>query len=165
MCLFNGIPGCDRPDEWLLGFFPWHCGQWAARYRPAPPVGPAARAVVLMDEALEFPLHRRHMPEAACICIHPMLDLGGAVRFGPDVEWIETSTTLSVVLRKQSASTDKACRIMLLAPSFCARPKVIRSANPSGPGIHGMKGFWNLFGIGLTSSSCDRVGAFQAERT
>jgi len=30
------------------------------------------------------------MPEAAGIGIHATLDLGGAVRFGPDVEWIET---------------------------------------------------------------------------
>jgi len=107
------------------------------------------------------------MPEAAGIGIHATLDLGGAVRFGPDVEWIETVDY--TVDEKRAPLFEEAIRQYwpglpnnALAPSYCGiRPKITGSGEPpadfviQGPGAHGMEGFWNLFGIespGLTSS-------------
>jgi L-2-hydroxyglutarate oxidase LhgO len=107
------------------------------------------------------------MPEAAGIGIHATLDLGGAVRFGPDVEWIETIDY--IVDEKRAPLFEEAIRHYwprlpnnALAPSYCGiRPKITGPGElPAdfviqGPGDHGMEGFWNLFGIespGLTSS-------------
>jgi L-2-hydroxyglutarate oxidase LhgO len=107
------------------------------------------------------------MPEAAGIGIHATLDLGGAVRFGPDVEWIETIDYS--VDEKRAQLFEDAIRqywpslpTNALAPSYSGiRPKITGPGEPpadfmiQGPRIHGMEGFWNLFGIespGLTSS-------------
>jgi L-2-hydroxyglutarate oxidase LhgO len=107
------------------------------------------------------------MPEAAGIGIHATLDLGGAVRFGPDVEWIETIDY--TVDEKRAPFFEEAIRQYwpglpnnALAPSYSGiRPKITGPGEPSpdfmiqGPCDHGMNGFWNLFGIespGLTSS-------------
>jgi len=107
------------------------------------------------------------MPEAAGIGIHATLDLGGAVRFGPDVEWIETIDY--TVDEKRAPLFEEAIRQYwpalpenALAPSYCGiRPKITGPGEPSadfliqGPRDHGLEGLWNLFGIespGLTAS-------------
>jgi L-2-hydroxyglutarate oxidase LhgO len=107
------------------------------------------------------------MPEAAGIGIHATLDLGGAVRFGPDVEWIETIDY--IVDEKRAPLFEEAIRQYwpalpenALAPAYCGiRPKIAGPGEPSadfmiqGPRDHGIEGFWNLFGIespGLTAS-------------
>ena len=107
------------------------------------------------------------MPEAAGIGIHATLDVGGAVRFGPDVEWIETIDY--TVDAKRARLFEEAIRQYwpalpddALMPSYCGiRPKIAAPGQPTadfliqGPGEHGIEGLWNLFGIespGLTSS-------------
>ena len=107
------------------------------------------------------------MPEASGIGIHATLDLGGAVRFGPDVEWIEAIDY--TVDAKRAPLFEEAIRHYWpalpensLAPSYCGiRPKIAGPGEPAadfmiqGPGDHGIEGFWNLFGIespGLTAS-------------
>ncbi len=77
------------------------------------------------------------MPEAAGIGIHATLDLGGAVRFGPDVEWIETIDYN--VDEKRAPSFEEAIRhywpalpANALAPSYCGiRPKIAGPGEPS----------------------------------
>ena len=117
------------------------------------------------------------MPEAAGIGIHATLDLGGAVRFGPDVEWIETIDY--TVDEKRAPLFEEAIRQYwpslpdnALAPSYCGiRPKITGPGEPAadfviqGPSVHGVEGLWNLFGIkspGLTSSLA--IGANLRER-
>ncbi len=107
------------------------------------------------------------MPELAGIGIHATLDLGGAVRFGPDVEWIETIDY--AVDEKRAPLFEEAIRRYwpglpenALVPSYCGvRPKIAAPGAPSadfmiqGPSDHGVDGLWNLFGIespGLTAS-------------
>ncbi len=107
------------------------------------------------------------MPEAAGIGIHATLDLGGGIRFGPDVEWIETIDY--TVDEKRAPLFEEAIRQYwpalpenALAPSYCGiRPKITGPGEPSadfliqGPSDHGLEGLWNLFGIespGLTAS-------------
>ena len=107
------------------------------------------------------------MPEAAGMGIHATLDLSGAVRFGPDVEWIDTIDYS--VDEKRAPSFEEAIRHYwpalpdnALAPSYCGiRPKITGPSEPSpdfmiqGPSDHGIEGLWNLFGIespGLTAS-------------
>ncbi len=99
------------------------------------------------------------MPEAAGIGIHATLDLGGAVRFGPDVEWIETIHY--TVDAKRAPLFEEAIRQYwprlpdnALAPSYCGiRPKIAAPGQPAadfliqGPDEHGIEGLWNLFGI------------------
>ncbi len=107
------------------------------------------------------------MPEAAGIGIHATLDLGGAVRFGPDVEWIESVNY--AVDEKRAPLFEKAIKQYwpglpdnALTPSYSGiRPKIAAPDQPTadfmiqGPDEHGVEGLWNLFGIespGLTSS-------------
>lgn len=107
------------------------------------------------------------MPEAAGIGIHATLDLGGAVRFGPDVEWIGAIDY--TVDAKRAPLFEEAIRHYwpalpenALAPSYCGiRPKIAAPGEPpsdfmiQGPDEHRIEGFWNLFGIespGLTAS-------------
>jgi L-2-hydroxyglutarate oxidase LhgO len=107
------------------------------------------------------------MPEAAGIGIHATLDLGGAVRFGPDVEWIETidytvDEKRAPIFEEAIRQYWPALRESTLAPSYCGiRPKIAGPGESSadfviqGPADHGVEGFWNLLGIespGLTAS-------------
>jgi L-2-hydroxyglutarate oxidase LhgO len=107
------------------------------------------------------------MPEAASIGIHAALDLSGAVRFGPDAEWVE-AIDYSVDERRAPLFEEAIRRYWpdlpenALAPAYCGiRPKIHAQGEPQadftiqGPEEHGGKGLWNLFGIespGLTSS-------------
>ena len=107
------------------------------------------------------------MPEAAGIGIHATLDLGGQVRFGPDVEWIE-AVDYSID-EKRASMFEAAIRQYwpglqsgALMPSYCGiRPKIAAPGEPpadfvvQGPDDHKVEGLWNLFGIespGLTAS-------------
>ncbi len=107
------------------------------------------------------------VPEQAGLGIHATLDLAGQVRFGPDVEWIDSidytvdgnrGELFYSAIRKYWPKLKDGS----LSPSYSGiRPKI------TGPGAisadfliqnsqtHGISGFWNLFGIespGLTSS-------------
>jgi L-2-hydroxyglutarate oxidase LhgO len=107
------------------------------------------------------------MPEEAGLGIHATLDLGGGVRFGPDVEWIDRVDYAVDPARAGPFYT--AIRIYwpglpngALAPAYSGmRPKIAGPGEPAadfmvqGPVEHGVPGLWNLFGIespGLTAS-------------
>lgn len=99
--------------------------------------------------------------------VHLTLDMGGAARFGPDVEWIErldhtvdsarADAFYEEIRRYWPALEDGA-----LQPAYAGvRPKVSGPGEPpadfmiEGPRDHGVAGLVNLFGIespGLTAS-------------
>lgn len=104
--------------------------------------------------------------------VHVTLDLGGRMRFGPDVEWLATSDPDAVdytVDPARAASFEAAIRRYwpglpdgAIVPDYSGcRPKLSgpgeRAADfrIDGPELHGISGLVNLFGIespGLTSS-------------
>lgn len=108
------------------------------------------------------------VPEAAGLGVHLTLDLGGQAKFGPDVQWVDSSDDLGVdpsrgdgfyaeVRKYWPALADGA----LQAGYAGIRPKISGPGSPAadfridGPATHGVPGLVNLFGIespGLTSS-------------
>jgi L-2-hydroxyglutarate oxidase LhgO len=107
------------------------------------------------------------VPEPGGLGVHATLDLGGGVRFGPDVEWIDAidytvdphraDRFYAAVRRYWPALPDGA-----LQPAFAGiRPKLSGPGEAAadfvvqGPTDHGVAGLWTLYGIespGLTSS-------------
>jgi len=112
---------------------------------------------------------------------HLTLDLAGAARFGPDVEWVDAIDY--AVDRSRALSFYAAIRDYWpdladgeLIPDYAGiRPKISGPGEPasdfviSGPADHGVHGLVNLFGIespGLTSSLAlaERIAAMISER-
>ncbi len=107
------------------------------------------------------------VPERAGLGVHVTVDLGGQVRFGPDVEWIDeidydvdparADKFYAAVRKYYPELKDGAIqpgysgiRPKIQAPDEAARDFVIQS-----PDDHGVPGLVNLFGIespGMTSS-------------
>ena len=111
------------------------------------------------------------------------LDLGGQMRFGPDVEWMNTNNPDAIAYEVDLARSDQfydAIRTYwpglpdgCIAPAYAGvRPKLSGPGEPAadfridGPELHGWDGMVHLFGIespGLTSSLaipdevCDRL--------
>jgi L-2-hydroxyglutarate oxidase LhgO len=114
------------------------------------------------------------LPEPGGLGVHLTLDLAGAARFGPDVEWIGE---LNYDVRPERAEGFYASIRRFwpqlaegqLHPGYSGiRPKLSKPGEPaadfliSGPSQHGVPGIINLFGIespGLTASLAlaDRV--------
>lgn len=107
------------------------------------------------------------VPEPGGLGIHLTLDLDGAMRFGPDVEWIDTvdyalSDHRREHFRQAISRYWPAVAERELHPAYCGvRPKIARQGEPdadfriAGPETHGMPRMVQLFGIespGLTSS-------------
>lgn len=107
------------------------------------------------------------VPEPGGLGIHLTLDMGGGMRFGPDVEWIDGVDYRLDPAR--AAAFGAAIRLYwpgvpaeTLAPVSCGvRPKLHGPDEPAadfrvdGPSAHGIPGLVNLFGIespGLTAS-------------
>jgi L-2-hydroxyglutarate oxidase LhgO len=108
------------------------------------------------------------VPEAAGLGVHLTLDQGGQARFGPDVEWVDDPSDLTVrperadrfyaEIRKYWPNLPDGA----LLPAYSGvRPKISgpRDAHADfciqGPKVHGVQGLVNLFGIespGLTSA-------------
>lgn len=104
--------------------------------------------------------------------IHATIDLGGRLRFGPDVEWLDTQDPLALnynVAPERLEPFYEAIRQYWpnlpdnsLQPDFCGiRPKLSSRGEPArdfelqGPAQHGIAGLVHFFGIespGLTSS-------------
>ncbi|RAI40190.1 NAD(P)/FAD-dependent oxidoreductase [Rhodoplanes roseus] len=97
---------------------------------------------------------------------HVTLDLAGRMRFGPDVEWIDTESYDVDPARAEKFYASirtyfPALPDGALAPDYCGiRPKLTGPGEPAadflveGPAEHGLPGLVNLFGIespGLTS--------------
>ena len=107
------------------------------------------------------------VPEKAGLGVHVTVDLGGQVRFGPDVEWVDSidydvdpsraDKFYAAVRKYYPALKDGAIqpgysgiRPKIQAPDEAARDFVIQ-----GPQDHGIPGLINLYGIespGMTSS-------------
>ena len=107
------------------------------------------------------------VPEPGGLGVHVTLDLGGGVRFGPDVEWVDridytvdprrAERFYAAIWRYWPGLPDGA-----LEPDFAGiRPKISGKDAPAadflvqGPRAHGVPGLVNLFGIespGLTAS-------------
>jgi L-2-hydroxyglutarate oxidase LhgO len=107
------------------------------------------------------------VPVSGALGIHATLDMAGAVRFGPDIQWVDAiDYDMPDALPEKFAEVVKSywpniCN-RTLSPSYCGiRPKI------HGPdkgfadfmvqfeGSHGLAGLVNLFGIespGITSS-------------
>jgi L-2-hydroxyglutarate oxidase LhgO len=98
---------------------------------------------------------------------HVTLDLAGRMRFGPDVEWIESESYTVDPKRAESFYANVRTYFPALpdnsiVPDYCGiRPKLTGKGEPAadflmeGPAAHGMPRLVNLFGIespGLTSS-------------
>ena len=112
------------------------------------------------------------VPEPGGLGVHLTLDLGGQARFGPNVQWLESSNPAEIDYAVPSSiAKDFAPRIAqywpaireeMLAPGYSGvRPKTAGPENPNqdfqidGPGVHGLPGLVNLFAMespGLTSS-------------
>ena len=116
------------------------------------------------------------VPEPGGLGVHLTLDLGGAMRFGPDVEWIETVDYRVNPTRRAHFETEirrywPNLPADSLEPTYCGiRPKLSGPGDPAadfridGPETHGLPGLINLFGIespGLTASMAiaDHVAA------
>lgn len=110
-------------------------------------------------------------PGAGGLGTHLTLDMGGRVRFGPDVEWVDSADDLAVSGARMAAATEEIKRylpgvdVAALAPDYAGiRPKLApRQAVMEGKGFNdfvirreeGYEGWVNLLGIespGLTSS-------------
>jgi L-2-hydroxyglutarate oxidase LhgO len=107
------------------------------------------------------------VPEPGGLGVHLTLDLGGAARFGPDVEWVDVAD-YSVDARRADGfysairSYWPALPDGALQPAYSGiRPRISAPGAPAvdfridGPAEHGVPGIINLFGIespGLTAS-------------
>jgi L-2-hydroxyglutarate oxidase LhgO len=107
------------------------------------------------------------MPEPGGLGIHATLDMGGQIRFGPDVEWVDRLDY--TVDERRAAAFYAAIRTYwpelpdaALVPAYAGiRPKIVPEGVPAadfridGPEVHGHAGAVLLFGIespGLTAS-------------
>ena len=111
------------------------------------------------------------MPDEAGLGVHVTLDLGGQMRFGPDVQWVpltppgqedyrvdpaRAAPFAEAIRRYWPALPDDA-----LQPAYAGiRPKISGPGEPAadfliqGPAVHGVPGLVNLLGIespGLTA--------------
>ena len=107
------------------------------------------------------------VPEPGGLGIHLTLDLGGQVKFGPDVRWIDSIDyrfdesrldAFAAAIRRYYPDLDPA----RLHPDYTGiRPKIVGPGADAadfridGPAVHGVPGLVNLFGIespGLTAA-------------
>lgn len=108
------------------------------------------------------------VPQHAGLGVHLTIDLGGQAKFGPDVEWVQSADDLVVDPRRGDAFYAEVRKYWPALPDGALqagyagiRPKISGPNEPAadfvvmGPGVHGVRGLVNLFGIespGLTSS-------------
>ena len=107
------------------------------------------------------------VPEPGGLGVHLTLDLGGAMRFGPDVEWIDTvdyrvNPTRGAHFEAEIRRYWPGLPAGALEPTYCGiRPKLSGEGEPAadfridGPAAHGIAGLVTLYGIespGLTAS-------------
>ena len=111
-------------------------------------------------------------PDDAWLGVHLTLDLGGQVKFGPDLEWLAASRAEDIDYKVDPARADGFYAEVrrywpgladgVLQPSYSGvRPRIHGPAERApdfridGPRLHGVAGLVNLFGIespGLTSA-------------
>jgi len=108
------------------------------------------------------------VPQSAGLGVHLTLDLGGQAKFGPDVQWVDSPDDLLVSAEHEKTFYQEVRKYWAGLPDGALqagyagiRPKISGPNDEAadfciqGPGVHGVKGLVNLFGIespGLTSS-------------
>jgi L-2-hydroxyglutarate oxidase LhgO len=112
------------------------------------------------------------IPEPGGLGIHVTLDMGGRARFGPNVEWLDSTDPADIdytvspqIIARFApviASYWPGIKEEMLSPDYSGvRPKLSGPGQPNadfridGPEVHGLPGLVNLFGIespGLTAS-------------
>ncbi len=111
------------------------------------------------------------VPEPGGLGVHLTIDLGGQAKFGPDVEWLDISTSADIDYQVHATRAERfygeirkywpALPDQTLTPAYSGvRPKISAPGSDAdfviqGPATHGIPGLVNLFGIespGLTSS-------------
>lgn len=107
------------------------------------------------------------LPNEAGLGIHGTLDLAGRLKFGPDVEWVDTiDYSVDGARAAQFAASIREywpdVEVSRLAPAYAGiRPKIVGPNAPAADFViqgreqHGIVGLVNLFGIespGLTAS-------------
>lgn len=107
------------------------------------------------------------LPEPGGLGVHLTLDLGGGMRFGPDVEWIDgidytVSAARAAHFEAEIRRYWPGLPAGALAATYCGiRPKIVGPGEAAadfridGPEQHGCPGLLNLYGIespGLTAS-------------
>ena len=106
-------------------------------------------------------------PDEASLGVHLTLDLAGQARFGPDVEWVESADQYDVPAARAQAFYAAIREYWpglpdgALLPAYAGiRPKLVGPGEAAadfridGPGVHGVEGLVNLFGMespGLTA--------------
>ena len=141
-----------------------------ARFIPA--LHPAKGSYAAYGGAVPFKRLIYPMPEPGGLGVHLTLDMAGAGRLGPDVEWLDGNDPAAIDYAVRPAIGDEfAERVRTwwprieaarLAPDYSGRApqaggKGARAADfrIDGPAFHGLPGLVNLFGIespGLTAS-------------
>jgi len=111
------------------------------------------------------------MPNEAGLGVHVTLDLGGQMRFGPDVQWVSMTALGDEDYRVDPQRAEPFAEAIraywpglpdaALQPAYAGiRPKICGPGEPAadfmiqGPEVHGLPGLVNLFGIespGLTA--------------
>ncbi len=106
------------------------------------------------------------VPEPGGLGIHATVDLGGQVRFGPDVQWVETldytpDSSRAARFHQAISAYWPGVQAEALVASYCGiRPKISGPGEPNadfviqGAAQHGLPGLVHMFGIespGLTS--------------
>jgi L-2-hydroxyglutarate oxidase LhgO len=155
---FDGLPPMPLPQP-----------RWARGHYFSCPGKPAFRRLI-------YP-----MPNDAGLGVHVTLDLGGQMRFGPDVQWIPMAALGEEDYRVDPARAEPFAEAIraywpalpdaALLPAYAGiRPKLSGPGEPAsdfvvaGPSMHGVAGLVNLFGIespGLTASLA--IGEYVAE--
>lgn len=177
LCIFGGVDPMQLRCRRLVNAAGLHAHLVAQRldgydHKTAPPFYLAkgsyfSSATKPVFQRLIYPA-----PVDGGLGVHVTLDLGGQMRFGPDVEWLDHSIPEAVdyqVDLRRSDSFYAAVRRYwpglpddAIQPDYAGcRPKLSNKGEPAadfridGPQIHGQAGLVHLFGIespGLTSS-------------
>ena len=108
------------------------------------------------------------VPEPGGLGVHLTLDLGGQAKFGPDVQWVDSTDDLQVDVARGDAFYAEVRKYWpglpdgALQPGYAGiRPKISGPGEAAadfviqGPATHGVPGLVNLFGIespGLTAA-------------
>lgn len=106
-------------------------------------------------------------PSVAGLGIHLTIDLAGQAKFGPDVQWVDDPNDCSVDPSREADFVQAIRRYWpglpdgALAPAYAGvRPKISGAADAAvdfridGPGMHGIPGLVNLFGIESPGLTC-----------
>jgi L-2-hydroxyglutarate oxidase LhgO len=116
------------------------------------------------------------LPNEAGLGIHATLDLDGAVRFGPNVKWIDkpefsVDAADEVEFYQSVRSYWPALEDGMLQPGYAGvRPKLVGSSSTAadfaieGSDVHGCRGLVNLLGIESPGLTCSlAIGEFVSE--